>query len=209
MSDATDRMLREAEADGGPIDVLINNAGFGDVRYFDEAPLDKLERMITLNVTTVTRLAHAVLPGMLARGRGGLLNVSSIAGLHAIPGYAVYTGTKHYVTALTKALRVENAGRGVHVTQLNPGPGKTEFMEVAEIPAERATPPLMEMSASRCARIGLQGLEKNRAVVVPGLLMRINHRLLQWVPDCVMHFVWRLLLVRLVGHRRAMKEEER
>jgi hypothetical protein len=203
---ATEAMLAAAITEVGPVDVLINNAGFGDVRYFDEAPFEKLERMIALNVTSLTRLTHAVLPGMLERGRGGILNVSSLAGLHAIPGYAVYTGTKHYVTALTKALRVEAAGSGVHITQLNPGPVATEFTQVAEIPPERSAPALVELSAERCARIGLRGLERNRAIVVPGLLMRINHRLLQWTPDFLMHFIWRLLLVRLAGRRGRGRE---
>ncbi len=134
--------------------------------------------------------------------------VSSLAGLHAIPGYAGYTGTKHYVTALTRAIRVEIAGRGVHVTQLNPGPVATEFTQVAEVPPERAAPPLVELSASRCARIGLQGLERNQAVVVPGILMRINHRLLQLMPDFLMHFIWRLLMVRLAGPRNRGKGGE-
>src|SRR3954451_21815028 len=82
----------------------------------------KIDQMLLVNVTALTYLTHRILPGMIARGRGGILNVSSGFGLHFMPGMAVYAATKHFVTGLTEALQAEASGTGVVVSQLCPGP---------------------------------------------------------------------------------------
>lgn len=134
--DLSDRGARERLLDaleGGPgIDVLINNAGFGDQSLFERARWDKLERMVALNVTALTHLCHRLVPPMVAQGRGGVLNLSSGFGLSWLPGLAVYIGTKHYVTGFTESLRAELATTGVVVTQVCPGPVITEFHDAAE-----------------------------------------------------------------------------
>jgi hypothetical protein len=170
--EARDAMLAAVEAEVGPVDVLVNNAGFGDLGVFDRADWEKNERMIALNVTALTHLTHRVVRGMVARGRGGILNVSSGWGLTFGPGLSVYIGTKHFVTGFTEGLRLDLAGTGVRVTQVCPGPVATEFNDTVGNFTGMSPPGLVEISAERCARAAIRGLDRGRALVVPGLLIR-------------------------------------
>lgn len=171
--DATRGMIASIEAETGGIDVLINNAGFGDLGVFDRAEWDKTERMIALNVTALTYLTHRLLPAMVARGRGGILNVSSSFGLSFLPGFAAYIGTKHYVTSFTETLRLDLAGTGVRVTQVCPGPVRTEFNDVLGNFTGADVPRFVSIDAEHCARAALRGLERGRALVIPGMFIRI------------------------------------
>ena len=121
---------------------------------------------------------------MLARGRGGILNVSSGLGLTFMPGAAVYSGSKHYVSAFTESLRLELRGTGVVVSQLCPGPVATEFLDVAGNPVGRPVPRLLELSAEQCARVALRGFARGRALIVPGLVARILIGLGRITPRC-------------------------
>lgn len=169
---ATEAALEALEARAGAVDVLINNAGFGDFGAYDEVSWKKTEEMIALNVTGLAYLTHRVLPGMVARGRGGVLNVSSGFGLSFLPGFAAYVGTKHFVTGFTECLRLEVGGRGVVVSQLCPGPVATEFIEKARM--GRAKPPsLATISAEACARAAVRGFDRGKALIVPGLVMKL------------------------------------
>lgn len=171
--EARDAMLAAVEAEAGPVDVLVNNAGFGDLGVFDRADWEKNERMIALNVTALTHLTHRVVRGMVARGRGGILNVSSGWGLTFGPGLSVYIGTKHFVTGFTEGLRLDLAGTGVRVTQVCPGPVATEFNDTVGNFTGMSPPGLVEISAEQCARAAVRGLDRGRALVVPGLLIRL------------------------------------
>lgn len=171
--EARDAMLAAVEAEAGPVDVLVNNAGFGDLGVFDRADWEKNERMIALNVTALTHLTHRVVRGMVARGRGGILNVSSGWGLTFGPGLSVYIGTKHFVTGFTEGLRLDLAGTGVRVTQVCPGPVATEFNDTVGNFTGMSPPGLIEISAEQCARAAVRGLDRGRALVVPGLLIRL------------------------------------
>jgi short-subunit dehydrogenase len=166
-------MIDDVEKELGPIDVLVNNAGFGDVGAFDLASWDKLARMIQLNVVSLTYLTKRVISGMYERRRGGVLNISSGFGLEFMPGLAAYVATKHYVTALSESLRVEARHFGVTVTQVCPGPVDTEFDAVAENPTGEQPPAIVRISAEKCARSALRGFARKRAIVVPGLVMKI------------------------------------
>ncbi|MDB4995319.1 MAG: short-chain dehydrogenase [Myxococcaceae bacterium] len=157
----------------GDIDVLVNNAGLGDMGVFDMADPVKTEGMITVNVTTLTLLTRAVLPGMIARKRGGILNISSSFGLEFLPGFASYIGTKHYVTGFTEGLRADCAGTGVVISQVCPGPVATEFEEVAGNFTGMKVPSLIEISAEHCARAAINGFTKGRALIIPGFVMRL------------------------------------
>jgi short-subunit dehydrogenase len=167
-----DAMLADVEAKTGPVDVLINNAGFGDLGVFDRTEWDKLDRMIALNVTALTYLTHRLVRGMVARGRGGILNISSGFGLTFGPGMAAYVGTKHFVTGFTEGLRLDLTGTGVVVTQVCPGPVATEFIDTVGNFTGVNVPGLLEISADTCARAAIRGLDKRRALVVPGFLIR-------------------------------------
>ncbi len=180
-----------------PIDLLVNSAGLGDVALFDRADWKKIEQMLSVNVTALTYVTHRILPGMIARGRGGVLQVSSGFGLHFMPGFGVYAATKHYVTALTEALRAEARGTGVVVTQLCPGPVKTEFEEVAVSIPGLSAPAFFEISAEHCVRSALRGFERGRALIVPGFLMKLAVPLGLLIPRFVRRFLFGLAARRL------------
>lgn len=176
------RMLDAVEAELGPVDVLVNNAGFGDIGAFDLAEWSKLAQMIQINVTSLTALTHRVIGGMIARKRGGILNVSSGFGLQFMPSFAAYAGTKHYVTGFTESLRIEAAPHGVTVTQVCPGPVDTEFEDVAGNFTGQEVPSIVRISAEQCARESLRGFARGRALVVPGLVMRLVMWSGAWTP---------------------------
>jgi hypothetical protein len=166
-------LLERLRGDQVAVDVLINNAGFGDLALHEASSWERNQRMIALNVTTLTYLTRHLLPAMIERRRGGILNVSSGFGLAFLPGFAVYVGTKHYVTGFTEALRSETRGTGVAVSQLCPGPVATEFNDVANNKGQVPIPHAIEITAERCARIALRKFEAGRALIIPGVLFRI------------------------------------
>ncbi|HEX9965788.1 MAG TPA: SDR family oxidoreductase [Allosphingosinicella sp.] len=169
---APERLLARVAELGLEVDTLINNAGFGAAGAFVEAPPERLLEMIDLNVRSLTELCRLALPPMLERHRGFILNVASTAAFQAGPYSAVYYATKAYVLSLSEALHEEAKGRGVHVSALCPGPTATEFFEVAGSPngrlAKMATDPVAVV------RAGLDGLARNKAIVVPGLMNKMT-----------------------------------
>ncbi|SDE10334.1 SDR family NAD(P)-dependent oxidoreductase [Auraticoccus monumenti] len=120
-----------AEAPGRSPDLVVNNAGFGIYGPLVENDPEKLEAMLTLNVTALTSITRAVLEPMVRRGSGTLVNVASTGGFQPAPGLAAYVATKAYVLHLSEALWQEVKGTGVRVTALCPGPTSTEFFDVA------------------------------------------------------------------------------
>lgn len=108
-------------------DLLVNNAGLGDYGDFATAEWSRLKAMLRVNIEALTHLTHCLLPGMIARGSGAILNVSSLASLLPIPDFAVYAATKAYVTSFSEALRIELREHGIRVLALCPGPVHTEF----------------------------------------------------------------------------------
>jgi short-subunit dehydrogenase len=157
----------------GAVDILINNAGLGDYRLFEDSHWERNEQMLRLNIEALTFLTHQLLPPMIALGRGAILNVSSGLGFFFMPGMSVYAATKHYVTAFSEALRVELRGTGVVVSQLCPGPVVTEFAEVAGNGSMlKNAPGGVVIDAAQCAREALQGFARGQAIIVPGAIMR-------------------------------------
>ena len=155
-----------------PIELLVNNAGFGSSGSFADLPAGTAEDQIRLNVTAVVRLTHAALPGMLQRGHGGVLNVSSVAGFVPSPGAATYGATKAFVTSFTEAVHEEVKEYGVKVTVLCPGFTRTGFQATADVPAE-AIPGFMWQEADDVAREGLDALAKNKAIAIPGNVNKV------------------------------------
>jgi short-subunit dehydrogenase len=184
---APGRLLGEVEALGLEVDTLINNAGFGLTGRFAGAPPAKLLEMIDLNIRALTELCRLVLPGMVERGRGAILNVASTAAFQAGPNMAVYYASKAYVLSLTEALHQENRAKGVKVTALCPGPTATEFFDVAEAKgsalAKMATDPVGVVKA------GLKGLERNKAIVIPGIANKIGAQGNRFLPRSVIRKV--------------------
>lgn len=157
----------------GPVDVLVNNAGLGDIGLFERADFAKLRLMMQVNMLGLVQLTRGLLDGMLARGKGGILNISSGFGLTFMPGAAAYVGTKHFVTSFSESLRLELGKTGVVVTQVCPGPVATEFEAIAGNPTDQAVPGFIELSAAECAAAALKGFAKGRALVVPGGWMKV------------------------------------
>ena len=117
-----------------PIDLLINNAGLGYYSDFWNQSDQQLQEMLLVNINALIRLTRAVLPSMLARHAGGILNIGSIAGFQPVPGFAVYAATKAFVINFGEALSFECRGTGVQVTTFCPGPTATHFGEVSNAP---------------------------------------------------------------------------
>jgi hypothetical protein len=167
-----DEQLAAVEARARDVDLLVNNAGFGTFGSFYELDLDTEVREIALNVVALVRLTHAAAGAMVARGRGGILNVSSLAGFQPGVTNATYSATKAFVTSFTEALHEELKGTGVAVSVLCPGFTRTEFQERANAPASEV-PGVMWQEAPEVARAGLDGLARNKAVVIPGALNKV------------------------------------
>ncbi len=123
--------LRDQKID---IDLLINNAGIGDYGPVATSQIERDDRMIRVNITAITLLTRHLLPQMIVKKRGAILNVSSSAGFLPIPGMAVYAASKSYVISFSEALRAELKGTGVSITTLCPGPVHTEFGDAAKRP---------------------------------------------------------------------------
>jgi len=169
---AIDRLMADLAAQGEHVDLLVNNAGFGLTGRFDQLDGKRQRQMIDLNCGALTELAHAVLPGMIERKTGAILNVASTAAFQPGPGMAVYFATKAFVLSFSEALHEEVKKHGVIVSALCPGPTATEFGEVAGFkPAGASAKVLTSMTADSesVVRAGLEGLEKAQAVVIPGL----------------------------------------
>ena len=154
-----------------PIDLVVNNAGFGTSGLFHTLDPDRLADEIALNVAALTRLSRAALGAMVPRGAGYLLNVGSIVGFQPAPKLAVYAATKAYVTSLTESLHEEVRGTGVHVTLLSPGVTRTEFQSVSNTDSyTNRYPSFVWMTADEVAEAGLRDVAKGRALAVPGAL---------------------------------------
>jgi len=176
------------------VDLLINNAGFGDLGPFATSDLIRNEQIMLVNMVALTSLTRRLLPGMIARKCGGILNVSSSAGFLPIPGFALYAATKAYVTSFSEALRAELRGTGVSVCALCPGPVHTEFQEVAKRPGGQpeSGPEFVHVSAEQAVRDALAALEADRPLVIPGLAMKLGMFLVRITPMPILRFVSRL-----------------
>jgi short-subunit dehydrogenase len=166
------------------VDLLINNAGLGDSGPFATSDPIRNEQMTLLNVMALTSLTRHVLPQMIAKRRGGILNISSSAGFLPVPGSAVYAATKGYVTSFSEALRAELHGTGVSVCALCPGPVRTEFQQVAKRPDGRPEigPEFVLVSVEQVVRDAIKGLEADKPIVIPGFAMKLAMLLARLTP---------------------------
>jgi short-subunit dehydrogenase len=161
-----------------PLNLLVNNAGLGDLGAFESAEWSRLAPVLEVNVTALTHLTHLLLPMLRAQGPSGILNVSSVAGFYPLPEMAVYAATKAYVTSFSEALRMELASEGIAVTALCPGPVPTEFFLVASrdgetIRAMDRSHPMLAASPELVVREALRGLEKDKPGVIPNSLLAL------------------------------------
>ena len=168
------------------LDVLVNNAGIGMAGAFAEGDAARLDQMLELNVAAASRLMRHVLPAMLARGRGGVLNVASLGAYTPGPYQAAYYASKAYLLSLTEAVGYEIAGRGVRCSVVVPGPVETGFhaaMGAARSPYRRAMP---SASPDAVARAAYRGYRLGRRVVAPGLLATLLMPIVRALPHPVL-----------------------
>ncbi len=165
----TDDGIRTVEALVGDLDLLVNNAGYGIARHLADVDPGDVDGMVRLNVLAVARLTRAALPGMLARGHGGIVNVSSVAGFQPSPSFATYNATKAFVTMFTEALALEVHGTGVRVQALCPGLTRTGFQAVAGETGTDGLPSMVWQDPPAVVDASLAGLRRNAVIVVPGV----------------------------------------
>ncbi|MBI2711147.1 MAG: SDR family oxidoreductase [Actinobacteria bacterium] len=199
-ADLAGRAGRDRLAGAVPaVDVLVNNAGFGDFGPFARADRDRTMAMLELNVAALTDLTHRYLPGMLERGRGRVLNVASTAAFLPGPLMAVYYATKAYVLSFTEALAEELRGTGVTATALCPGPTATGFQQAADMEMSRLVAGRNLPSAEEVAAYGVRAMERGDVIAVPGALNKVLAASVRAAP--------RPVLRRMVRAMQSTKED--
>ncbi len=180
-------LIERAEAELGPIDVLVNNAGVQIVSLTHEVEPDEAERLLAVNVLAPFRLTRAVLPGMLQRGRGTIVDIASLAALAPTLGMYHYSASKAALAAASEALRAEVAPAGIHVVTVYPGPVHTAMANAAvEHYAKDPTRGLPVGTTEALSSLILRAIERRRArVIYPRLygLTRMFPGITRWVMD--------------------------
>jgi len=179
---APGRLMERMKAEGLQVDVLVNNAGYGGYGAFAETDLDAELKMIQVNISALTALSKAVLPGMVARKSGRILNVASTAAFQPGPLMAVYYATKAYVLSFSEALANETQGTGVSVTCLCPGPTKTAFQEQAKMEESKLVKGKDMMDSLTVARAGYEAMHEGRAVIIPGFMNKMMAQSVRFLP---------------------------
>ncbi|WP_197377020.1 SDR family NAD(P)-dependent oxidoreductase [Mycolicibacterium baixiangningiae] len=182
--DARANLFDAIEQRGLTVDVLVNNAGIGTAGPVADSTVDAEVAQVRVNVEAVIELTTRAIHRMVPRGCGGILNVGSTGAFAPVPGQAGYAATKAFVRHYTDGVRMELAGTGVNVTTLHPGPVRTEFFKAAGVEKEFATafPNFMWTPPRAVARAGINALDHDRAVAIPGLPSKITVKFLQMVP---------------------------
>lgn len=186
-----DAVAAELERRGLQVDVLVNNAGFGLFGRHVETALADEQQMIDVNITALTRLTKRLLPAMVARGHGRVLNLASTAAFQPGPYMAVYYATKAYVLSYSEALAEELGGSGVTVTALCPGPTRSGFQDKAAMHDSALVKGKRLPTAAEVARYGVQAMLNGRRVAVHGLMNRLMAQSIRFTP--------RRLVTRLVA----------
>lgn len=172
--------------------LLVNNAGLGDYGEFASAEWDRIESMLVLNMLTLTKLCHALIPSLVEHG-GGIINISSLASALPIPDFAVYAASKSYVLSFSEALRLELKESHVNVLAVCPGPVSTEFGKVARrpgftgnmMPGRNAVDTPKEQVVAEA----LKAMNRNKARIFPGMAPRILSWVIAMTPMCILRLI--------------------
>lgn len=178
-------LVEQVTAIGIVPDILINNAGYSTLGPVHRSDPGAEVKMLEVDVVAVAELCARFLPGMVSRGRGAVLNVSSTAGFQPLPGQAAYAAAKAFVLRYTQALAGELRGTGVSVTALCPGPTATNFFERAGFDGPetaRALPGILWKDVDDVARAAIDGLDRGRLVVIPGAANQVGAALAHLTP---------------------------
>jgi hypothetical protein len=189
---ATDDGVAEVtrRLEDSPVELLVNNAGVGSSGPFHKLHVAEQARQVRLNSLALLELTGAALPSMVDAGRGGILNVSSIAGNQPLRGYATYGATKAFVTSFTESIAFELRGTGVHVTVVKPGYTDTEMSGDEQVPAPGTLQRrLLWLDADRVARDAVEAVEAGRLHCVPGLTWKLTEGMIQSLPRAVVRAI--------------------
>jgi short-subunit dehydrogenase len=191
-SNEVDELCAWLEREKIAIDFLINNAGLGDRGSFVTSDPKRVREMLAVNIVALTTLTRALLPGMIEKRRGAILNVSSSAGFLPIRNLAVYAASKAYVTSFSEAVRGEVRKSGIAVTALCPGPVATEFDQVAQRSSSKRpypNPGFAYVAVEDVVRAGLEAVKRDKPLVVPGIVMKIAMLLVRLTPIAILRRV--------------------
>ncbi len=175
-TDGVSHLLSELASKNLEIDILVNNAGVSYRGFVQELETQEVDAMLALNIVALTRLTHALLPQMINRGSGKILNVSSVTAFQPVPSLSIYAASKAFVLSLTEAISEDLKGTGVTVTALCPGLTKTEMVD--ELVQEEPIPSYMIASADDVAREAYDAMIKGEVIRVPGIA---NQFAVNWV----------------------------
>lgn len=178
-----DRVEQALKKFGFYADVLVNNAAIMTAGFFQDETLPKLRQIVDLNVRAVVDLTHRFLPGMLARGQGGVLNIASVEGFMPVPYQATYAATKAAMISLSRALSWEIMGTGVRISVVAPGPIDTAMHAKAGAQHSRYVAYLPVMSAETLARAAYRGFKRGKRVIVTGWFNRFSVFAYRFAPD--------------------------
>jgi uncharacterized protein len=179
LGDAAQRttMIEKIDGTGRAVEILVNNAGFGWVGRFEKGAVDHQLQLMRVNAEAPVHLCAHFVPAMVERGRGAVLNLSSIAGFAPLPGMTTYSGAKAHIITFTQALHAELRGTGVTATVMAPGAVKTEFATTSEgQEIDDKIPDFAHTDAKVVAEAGIKGMERGQRMVVPGVLYKIASR---------------------------------
>ena len=180
--DAIDQLDGGLQRFGCYLDILVNNAAVGVSGPFEESAPHDIDHLVAINIAALTRLTRYALPGMLARGRGGILNIASLGGAVPGPNQAAYYASKAFVMSLTEAIASEVSGRGVRVSVVAPGPVGTGFHSAMGAQNAWYRTLLPECSPDSVAKIGYRGFTLGQRIIVPGILYRLFYLALRMLP---------------------------
>lgn len=169
------KIVADLQAQHIVIDILINNAGLGDENYFHESDWLKLQQIIDLNIKSVVSFTHMILRQMMANPKGkGIIFIGSGAGIAWMPGSAVYSASKHFITAFAMNLRSELIHYGINIALVTPGPVDSEFDQNAGIDGGMQGGPSQDtrITSEACAADIVRQLAQNKAVIFPGKKLR-------------------------------------
>jgi uncharacterized protein len=196
-SEGRDEVARRVDELGLEVAVLVNSAGFGDIKDLVDADRERMLRMVRLNCEALLDLQARYLPAMVRRGQGAVINLASTAAFQPIPGNATYAATKAFVLSLSEATHAEVGGQGVSVTAVCPGPVATEFVGAAGIDSvDQRVPGFIWTPVESVAEAAVSGADKGKRVVVAGALNRAGALAGQYTPRMVIlpvaKRIWRM-----------------
>ncbi len=186
LPNATEQLVQEIKNQNLHINLLVNNAGIGSYGLFHQLDAGEQQRILMLNIVALTMLTRALLPDMVARGAGKIMNVASTAAFMPGPLMAVYYASKAYVLSFSEALSEELIGTGVTVTTLCPGPTTTDFQVRAEMTESKLVRGKNLMTSNEVAMLGVAAMERGQRIVIPGAMNQLQAFSPRIVPRALM-----------------------